>query len=171
MTLGAPKTARPFCAICTDDIVGEPIRSPLGKDDAMVDVCAACDGDRAIATRGPDVEYDRDENSAGWLEFRRRIDRFATTHKIAKVEPYSVVTKRLTPGWLMVRVPANAPNGRRRDMVEAFETIAHEPWAGEVGWLGAVGNLLLFERPDPAVASKDLGPSRNKTSADVRYWR
>lgn len=31
-----------FCAICTDDIVGEPRREPLGKNDALVDVCIDC---------------------------------------------------------------------------------------------------------------------------------
>lgn len=35
-----------FCAICTADIVGEPLRRPLGKNDVIVNVCAGCDGDR-----------------------------------------------------------------------------------------------------------------------------
>ncbi len=32
-----------FCAICARDIVGEPLRRPLGRDDALVNVCHACD--------------------------------------------------------------------------------------------------------------------------------
>ena len=32
-----------FCAICADDIVGEPLRRPLGKGDALVNVCTRCD--------------------------------------------------------------------------------------------------------------------------------
>ncbi len=34
-----------FCAICTASITGEPRRRPLGKDDAMVNVCVGCDGE------------------------------------------------------------------------------------------------------------------------------
>lgn len=32
-----------FCAVCAADIVGDPLRRPLGKGDAMVNVCASCD--------------------------------------------------------------------------------------------------------------------------------
>lgn len=158
-----------FCAICTTEIVGDPVRAPLGKDDAMVDICAPCDGDKPVATRGREVDYDLEERGS-WLEFRHRIDHFGATHKVAKVEPYTVVTKKLTPGWILVRVSAIATDGGRRDMVEAFDQLAHEPWADDIAWLGSVGRWMLFERPDPDVPLLERRPSRNKTQADVRAY-
>lgn len=62
------------CAICVGDIVGEPRREPLGRGDAMVNVCSDCatldarhysfddsahcrgqtpNGNRRIAAKGP----------------------------------------------------------------------------------------------------------------------
>ncbi len=36
---------RPFCALCTRDILGKPRSRPLGKGGGMVNVCAPCDGE------------------------------------------------------------------------------------------------------------------------------
>lgn len=33
------------CAICARSSTGVPTREPLGRDDAMVDVCASCSSD------------------------------------------------------------------------------------------------------------------------------
>jgi len=33
---------KPFCAICASEIVGEPYREPLGRDNALVNVCSRC---------------------------------------------------------------------------------------------------------------------------------
>ena len=37
---------KPFCAICLEDIEGQVVRRPLGRDGGMVRVCERCDGDR-----------------------------------------------------------------------------------------------------------------------------
>lgn len=32
-----------FCALCLDPIIGNPKKQPLGRNDALVNVCDTCD--------------------------------------------------------------------------------------------------------------------------------
>lgn len=156
-----------FCAICTST-VGPFVDRPLGGNDALVKVCTRCDGERPVEGRGRELGYVVPDGMT-WLEFNKRVDRFRSSRGIPKAEPYTSVTKRLTPGWILVRVPGLDEKGRRRDMYEASLTFAHEPWAADAAWVGATASWCLFERPDPANTS--AGPSRNKSQHDVSAFR
>ena len=47
-----------FCALCTADILGAPYREPLGRNDALVDVCASCATEPAREGHGIERSYE-----------------------------------------------------------------------------------------------------------------
>lgn len=166
----APATAiaaAGFCAICTST-VGPFVDRPLGSNDALVKVCTRCDDEKPVEGHGRELGYVAPPDAITWAEFKKRVDRFRSARGILKSEPYISVTKRVTPGWILVRVPGRDEKGRRRDMYEASLTFAHEPWAADAAWVGATASWCLFERPDPA--NTTAGPSRNKSQHDVRAF-
>lgn len=62
--LGRRNTSLATCAICAADIPdGQAIREPLGRGDALVDVCQACATEPPI-TREPTRQYTGGEGSA-----------------------------------------------------------------------------------------------------------
>lgn len=57
-----------FCAICVEPIIGEPRRAPLGRDGALVAICAACEDEHPRSGRysfGGSGEVGRGLNIAG----------------------------------------------------------------------------------------------------------
>jgi hypothetical protein len=65
-----------FCAICTSD-VGPFVTRPIGKDDALVRVCAACDDDPPRAVFGPERPYEGAGPAMGRQEMSLALRRFA----------------------------------------------------------------------------------------------
>jgi hypothetical protein len=69
----------PVCAICTNEIADEPTREPLGRDNALVNVCASC-SQPVIAKTGPDRGYEPGGGSPSKDDARRAwapLGRFA----------------------------------------------------------------------------------------------
>lgn len=62
---------RPFCALCTDYIVGTVHRQPLGKNDAMVDVCGVCAQAKPREKYGPERAYEGGGPSLSVIDARR----------------------------------------------------------------------------------------------------
>src|SRR5690349_16955294 len=52
------EAAMSFCAVCSRTITGPVHREPLGRNDAMVDVCHGCATEPAVAYRGPGRGYE-----------------------------------------------------------------------------------------------------------------
>lgn len=155
-----------FCAICLDE--RGPFESrPLGKNDAMVKVCRDCDEQPAEYKNGPVRGYDLDaSNGVTWSEFKDRVQAFAFEASPAGEQiirqPYASPNMRsVTPGWLMLRVRRRDASGRPRDMREATQTFAREPWAREVHYIGTDSAFHVFERPDPNLAKNLRTASHN----------
>lgn len=139
-----------FCAVCCADIVGEPLRRPLGKGDAMVNACASCDEDKPIA-RSNQRDYEP-RPGLTFAEFNAGINRMAARVKARTVKPVGSVTQAVdatvTPGWILIRVPIRKAGGEPRDRDEARVDFAGEPWAQRVRHLSSTGNgWHLYERP------------------------
>jgi ribosome-binding protein aMBF1 (putative translation factor) len=62
--------AKPCCAICAGEITGIPQREPLGRDNALVNVCASC-SQPVIAKTGPDRSYEPSGGSPSKDDARR----------------------------------------------------------------------------------------------------
>lgn len=149
-----------FCALCLDTIAGVPRQQPLGRDSAMVNVCATCDSAHAVEKRGPGRGYPVSEDRRVSLKnVRAAAGRVLEGHNI-DVRDASSIGKRTT-GYLLVRVKRHDAMGKARDRNEAAATFAHKPWASEARFIGSVGNFVLFERPDPLVAKESRGRSEN----------
>ena len=52
---------RNFCALCLDPIVGNPKKQPLGRNDALVNVCDTCDSAHPRSGR---YSFDGNESAA-----------------------------------------------------------------------------------------------------------
>lgn len=83
---------------------------PLGRADAMVAVCAACDA-RVIADDGPDRGY---EPTGGTLSPREAHEGMLRVTGTRRMHPADL-SKPLTPGWILVRRPATTRAGRKID--------------------------------------------------------
>jgi hypothetical protein len=152
-----------FCAICAADIPpGQARTAPLGKDNAMVTICADCDGGDARSWQSWIDERGGYEIAEGASLGRVRdaADRVAKELGAAGIGDRNVgaaVSGRLhdrTPRWILIRVSA-----RGCDAQEARMRFRKEPWFAEVRYLGMTrggprGGVHVFERPDPRVAAE-----------------
>lgn len=138
----------PWCAICADPIAGKPARRPLGRDDAMVNVCTDCDEARPIAN-----DNRRDYEPRPGLtvdEFRAGIARMAKSLKAPRGQQPKPSPGAVSDGYLLFRVPITAPDGTHRDHIEAAKVFAGARWASRARYLGIGGTEWhLFERPAP----------------------
>lgn len=146
--------SKPFCAICTRDIVGAVKREIL--DGRLVIVCSRCTDEKPIARaseRGYQAPYSEGSTAA-------------TRHALAKLgrelgarpqRPMSDLAIACSPGFVLVRVP-QLHDGQHRDEQEARATFAQQPWASEARYLGSSGRgrggMHLFERPDAEAARR-----------------
>src|ERR1043165_3987097 len=152
-----------LCAICTADIIGEPRREPLGRNDAMVNVCDDCCTKPPRTRQGPERGYEV-RDGMGQAEMKAKISAFAQAHDplYASLPRAGLKTiKDKTPGWLIVRVARRDGMGKTRDYHDAVECLRSKPWFAEVRYLGSEDTQFLFERPDPAVAAESRGVSGN----------
>lgn len=150
--MGDPVTA--FCAICTGPITGPPARLPLGRDDALVSVCASCNVEPARARSGPSIAYEVPGDDVGRGTLRERFA--AAADRVAgKRGPYrGASTKPAQPGWIVVRVGMRNAAGHPIDAAEALHSLRHMPWHGLLQRLGTNERWHVFERPDSAAAAR-----------------
>lgn len=152
------------CAICAADIrAGEEHTAPLGKNDALVAICASCDDEPARRVHGTERGYEA-PNTAGC--FGNAVTN-ATERLVGLVDlKVTLGPKRfsLTPGYVLVRVPQKL-DGKARDQREAWQTFQHEPWAPEVKYLGCFRRCYVWERPD----AEALAELRRAKDADALH--
>lgn len=146
----------PFCAVCTGQR-GPFARRPLGKGDAMVDVCASCDGDAPVA-RYHDRGY---EMPPEVQRIGRTVDAFAAAaNRVTGDDAASnrrrardrTLAKEVSPGFVLVRLSRFRADGTARDTDEAMVELRGESWFSELRRLGSTRRHHLFERPDIEVA-------------------
>jgi uncharacterized small protein (DUF1192 family) len=160
-----------FCAICTDDR-GPFTRRPLGKDEALVDVCRDCDEEPAKIKHGPERGYEEQE-AMSVREMHARIR--GLYNELDPITPEErsrarhVTVRDRTPGWLIVRLSVRDGLGRARDIQTAIKTMKDRPYFAELHYLGASGGYFLFERPDPKVAADQRRSSENPLVALEKF--
>lgn len=146
------------CAVCASEILGEVVRQPIGRDDAMVPVCAECDTG-AIVARCDMRGIEATDRSAR----RKAPDPLPIPGSFGRRLSPAIASR--SPGFELVRVAVTGP-GWTRDEDEARETFAHEPWAAEANYLSCDGHWHLFERPPTRTAVKPEQPL-----AGIEQWR
>lgn len=130
-----------ICAICTDDITGAYAREPLGRNDALVNVCPDCATSPIVARRGPDYPYE-----PTGLPTRAEL-----AHINGRPERPWVVPQRAKDGMRVIRLPI-CRNGVTRSAGEAVA--ADLPTlAGKLRYLGVVNTLHGGRRPHNAQAN------------------
>jgi hypothetical protein len=140
-----------FCAICVDEIFSDPPRrEPLGKNNALVNVCDGCalDAPREV---GPRAEYEAGDGAAH-TTIRRHGNvalREMGAPRGQSTDMEAPLMRSRTAGWLLVRVPRHDAHGRARDVHDAFETLRDRPYAKELRLIGMAPHWVCFERPDP----------------------
>ncbi len=153
-----------FCAICVDPIAGTPLREPLGKRGAMVNVCSDCSTLAAPVRLGPERGYPVPAE-------RERIAQRAPASP-GRLVPVLLESHRVrTPGMILVRIPQRDATGKHLDFVEAQKTIAHELWYPHRRYLGTDGRSFMFERPDPKVAAASRRRDVDPTAAIAKHRR
>ena len=144
-----------FCAVCTSDIDSDcPRQAPLGKHNALVNVCDDCFDEPARERRDHQVGYDTDR-AVGKGSMRRLVHeanvRLGVPTGGTKAEQrISLVpfTHGKNVGFEICRVPRGAPDGSRRDQQAAWVT-AKVTWGAEVTYIGQTLRYFVFQRPNP----------------------
>jgi hypothetical protein len=160
-----------LCAICCSTR-GPFRREPLGRNDALVNVCAGCDS-TPIAKRGPERGYEVPADTISQTEMSAKISAFARAHDplYSSLPRAGLKTvKDKTPGFLIVRVARRDSMGKTRDYHDAVACLRDKPWFAEARYLGSEDTHFLFERPDPKVATESRGVSANPLAA-IEKWR
>lgn len=145
-----------FCAICAARTDSQ-IREPLGRNDAMVIVCAACatqPPDAREARGGYSVRSESEILTPG--EMRAGVDRMRSkvldARQQRRVSPVSAPSGRsVTAGWIAVVVPLKI-DGRSVDRREALASLARREWHGDLRWVCTTASGHVFERPGPRAA-------------------
>jgi len=160
-----------FCAICTDDR-GPFVQRPLGRGDAMVSVCSACDDEPAKTKRGPEIAYEVPERMVigqtlkAFASAANRVTGDTAQTNRARRRGASLAAT-LSPGFVLERVRRYGPAGTI-DAKEARATLRHEPWFAEVRHLGSDRRWHLFERPDVDAARAARSGSDRDPLAEIR---
>jgi hypothetical protein len=141
-----------FCAICGDDIVGNPRREPLGKDEALVNVCDDCATEPAREVRGPDRGYQA-RVGVPLTEVKRKASNYLRSVGAPRRGLYRSLASRPSLGYVVVRVP-RLLLGKSIDLAEAQETLRDQPWFADLRVLGSTPKWHLFERPDRDLVAK-----------------
>lgn len=144
-----------FCAICIKDKpADELVARPLGRNDAIVNICTGCDDEPARAVYGPELGYripDPVKIGAQKTAFALAANRIAG--KSTGLRGRSESLTKVTQGWVIVRVPRRDDAGRPLDSAEALSTLRERPWFASLRVLGTDVRYHLFERPGKAEAA------------------
>ena len=161
-----------YCAICADVITGAPARLPLGRNDALVNVCATCDEEPVRSRTGPILGYTAPERDAGRgttaSRFAAAANRVAGAVPIGHRKRGSVIASA-SPGFIVVRVARKDATGQPIDSREARRSLRDRPWANQLRALGTDVRWHIFERPDSEAASADRAGGADPLAGMERY--
>lgn len=152
------------CAICADEIDGEPRYAALGKDDAIVKLCASCVDDKPDANSGHEPRgYQGGNGPAITREFGAEIDAahirvYGESNKQTYAHGKDAITRPRTLGWKLTRVAVRDDAGKIRDCREAWETIRGKPYGRRLRYIGCVAHWHLFEYAPSPVAPEIRDP-------------
>lgn len=144
-----------YCAICADPIhaTGKPILRPLGKDDALVGICASCDTEPAYEKQGHTRGYEAPGSSGGLDPYLDAIiDKYAI--------PEGDKRMGLRPASHARRAGHKIGRIRRRQgkkvlqQREAFK-LALKKWGRETTSLVATPVYYVFQYPVPTPPASD----------------
>ncbi len=160
-----------FCAICTGER-GPFVQRPLGRGDALVPVCAACDDQPARSKRGPEVPYEIPERviiGATVTAFARAADRVTGDDKATNRarQRGKSFARAAQPGFVIERVRRHPPGGETVDAKQARLTFEDRPWFAELRHIGSDRKWHLFERPDIDAARAARSGDDRDPLADV----
>jgi hypothetical protein len=140
------------CAICAS-AKGPFTREPLGRNDAMVSVCADCSSGAPVVRRGPDRGYEVREG-VSTLEMRRRASKIVPRGAVTYASS-SVAAKPKTFGFVVERV-VRRQDGKTLDQHDAERIVRAMPWGSQARYLGTDLDFFLFERPPEVSLSSDV---------------
>lgn len=140
-----------LCAICVDDT--RPVTmQPLGRGNALVAVCSACNDETPRATCGPiaDRDYPPPRTGPGVTSTLRQFANAANklTGQQDPLRHRHESMRRATPGFVLVRVARRSSTAASVDRNEALASLRGQPWFSELRHLGSDSKWHLFERPD-----------------------
>jgi hypothetical protein len=145
-----------FCAVCTADIVGEPRKAPLGKNNALVSICVDCDTETPIARTGPARCYD-EGGGASVKKISDAAKKILPRHMLTNDFEQTNIVRSLRPGHILLRHSRRDQNGKSIDVREAFESIHRRHGIIDgLKYVGSQREWFLFERPDPKVVKKRM---------------
>lgn len=141
------------CAICTS-LVATGSLQPLGRNDALVFVCARCNDERPVEKQGRRLDHS-DSGRGGRDQIHAAANRvIESMGRVGKrVARPTTMARTATPGWILVRVRQRRSWGVMLDHQTALETLRHKPWFAELRALGSDGGWFLFERPGQAAST------------------
>lgn len=148
-----------FCAICVKPIpAGEEQLAPLGKNDAMVKVCAGCNTEKPHGRRYEGYAYEPpvSMSSRAISKAVDKLERSTSTKRRGRAAARPAITPfshRKRPGHVLVRIPI-IHEGKARDAAEA---IREKSWALEAIYIGAERQWHLYQVPTEALGSATVG--------------
>ena len=132
------------CAVCTSTR-GPFTREPLGRNDALVNVCAECSAPPVARELAPAYELPDPDDSRAYVEqwVTEYTERGQVTGYKSPRKNIAAMKDR-SPGFIVEAVPV-----RKRDSREAArQAFAGKPWASRVRHLGTTTTHHIYERPD-----------------------
>ncbi len=133
-----------ICAVCLST-TGPYALQPLGRNDALVQVCYACRTETPDGNRGVQRGYDPGGGLPSLSATTRGMKHVLGEDKALRPTDFA---KPLTPGWILVKVAVSRPGGMPRDRNEAYQR-AHNRYGKGLRYLGAADGFFLWERADP----------------------
>lgn len=145
-----------YCAICASTH-GPFVKEPLGRDDAMVNVCPDC-ATGASVRLGPERGYECREGISS-VEMRKRLAAVASPadRRSADFRGSAMLVKDSTPGFVVERLDIRR-NGKRRDRNEITRIVHTLPWGKAARYLGCDGSAFIFEHPPKVTLRNDADP-------------
>ncbi len=151
-----------FCAICTAD-KGPFSLQPLGKDDAMVSVCATC-SEPAFERRGPEVAYEP-SGLVSHAAMKRAIQnvpqaKHPTPQEYGRQGNAGEYASKRPAGWRVFRGPMFY-EGKRITRDTAWAEVQKKPWFAP-GRVMAGGHdkrfYIWFYAPDVKLSPTNADP-------------
>jgi hypothetical protein len=143
-----------WCAICTSER-GPFVQRPLGKGNALVTVCAACDEDSPVAYCDDRNAYQAPD--AITSPFKAAVDKAyqsivrgrdrVNVRNLPIATHTSTVQK--TANMLLVRIPRQRDDGTWRDLGDARKVLEADDALKGARYVGNDHAYYVFERPDP----------------------
>lgn len=144
-----------FCALCTSED-GPFVTRPLGRNNALVRVCAGCDDDaRLVTPRGPEVARSYPERS------RNAVKAAAAPSRPWRKRYGAPIGHARIPGWELIRIAKLDGRGGMHDENAARELIKDD--RKPLAKIYACTDLEFVFQVPPRV---DLGAGANDNALD-----